>query len=152
MFLPGLSSLPRLWGPITYQDFSLDRSFGDHVLRFTNEPVPVMLTSKLHNQNSLFCILLHQVWTLFYYILRYSRWMVSLNYHYQTFAVTITVLSMNESTVNICHCCECRCVVKPVVGVELFGWQNLKERIFQVLTSAHRTSRLSSDWSRIGIN
>jgi hypothetical protein len=62
--------------------------------------------------------------------------MVSLNYHYQTFAVTITVLSLNESTVNICHCCECRCVVKPVVGVEFF-W----------LTEFERTNLSGSNFS-----
>jgi len=51
-----------------YQDFSLDRSFGDHALQFTNEPIPVISIRNLQKRVSLFCILPHRVFKPFFTI------------------------------------------------------------------------------------
>jgi hypothetical protein len=66
--------------------------------------------------------------------------LVSLNYCTLQWS-NLAVLSLNMSTVNICHCCECWCVEKPIV-VLTFGWQNLKERIFQGSNSGSSNERI----------
>jgi len=64
---------------------------------------------------------------LLYNIRRCGRMMVSINYYYQTFKVMITILPLNESTLNICHCCKCWSVLKPIVACWLL-WLTEFER------------------------
>jgi len=104
-------------------------------------------------QISLKCILPRRVQTLFHCTLRCSRWVVSFNCYYRTFAVTITVLSLNVSTVNICHCCKCWCVLRNQLSVLNFLVDRIwKNESFRILTSALLTSKLSFEWSGFSIN
>jgi hypothetical protein len=40
-------ALAEAWATNAYHDFSLDWSFGDHALKFTNEPIPEIPTRNL---------------------------------------------------------------------------------------------------------
>jgi len=106
MYLPVSSSIAKAKTINAFRDFSPDRPFGDHALQFTDESEPVTPTNIPRHGFPLGSLLPHPTFIFFHRILKYSGWLVSLNYRYQTFAVTITVSSLNGSAVNICHCCK----------------------------------------------
>jgi hypothetical protein len=60
---------------------------------------------------------------------------------------------LNVSTVNICHCCKCWCVLWNHVSLLNFFVDRIwKNESFRILTSALLTSKLSLEWSGFSIN
>lgn len=66
------------------------------------------------------CILHLQKLTLFFTVFEKTAGSWSQTTIIKLFEVTITACPLIAQRLNIYHCCEHRCVLKPVVGVEFF--------------------------------